>query len=157
MFSFSGSNIFTSDECVGVSWVWLLLSQVLLQVTSESIQNWYSVICLCSASSPVVSNAIGSNSDSSWSLRSANRNAHSSISHPIPSHPTEMPVQDLSSLLSFSSANDITSPVTCMNLSQCLVGTAYYLPWMILILELFSCKDLCLLFGLRPELQAVWK
>ena len=156
IFSFSGFNIFSSDERVGVSWVWLLLSQVLLQVTSESIQNWHSVICLCPASSPVVSNAIGSNSDSSWSRRSANRNGHSSISHPIPSHPTEMPVQDLSSLLSFSSANDITSPVTCKSLSRNKIKpVALAVPRRHCPMDDFNTwaflAKICFLFGLRLQ------
>ena len=36
----SGFYIFTSDERVGVSWVWLLLSQVLLQVTTDNILHY---------------------------------------------------------------------------------------------------------------------
>lgn len=133
--------VIPSNQCFHFKWTcWSVLS-VALAITSPA-----------TASSPVVSNAIGSNSDSSWSRRSANRNAHSSISHPIPSHPTEMPVQDLSSLLSFSSANDITSPVTCKSLSPNKIRSvpSRHCPMDDFNTWAFLAK-ICFLFGLRLQ------
>ena len=69
-----------SDECTGVSWMWSLLSQVMLQVQSDDTIAHYShstyhlifSLWLCSASSLVASSATGSSFDSSLSRPSAN-------------------------------------------------------------------------------------